>query len=421
MCAWCIPLHLQLSRSYRPFVRYSGMINMLCRWQLVRWCCGMCRRRSWLPAHLPALWARCQVNRLPQVWSSSTCSWRSCPFLVVSHCRSPRIAAHEHHNMLQRCHAAGNAALRMQQEIRQQEGMPAPAGGFSAAPPASSAHAPQQQQQHQVLQQPAASNPGVAAASGDGAHGSPQASDPDCLDGTTETRDSGSMVDWMLSVASKPRSSGNGSPQSGAADSSSNIHEGDRASAAVQPPVRPASDSNGVGGGKSGGSGHILGGRGGVVSALAVETPEALPAPVATAPLPAEPAPAPEDCEPDWQLRASGMSGLGALGLLTKPQQRSHRGSVGVQVAQQQQQQAVALRRHNNQLLAEAGVLSNVMPWIVTASSQAAVQEAQSEEATAPKPQQPAGNVQEAAGAPAPAATVDERPHGEMQLDDYII
>ena len=168
-----------------------------------------------------------------------------------------------------------------------------------------------------------------------------------------------------------------------------------------------------------------------MISALAVETPEAVSAAIATAPLPAEPVLAPEDCEPDWQLRASGVSGFGALGLLTKPQQRSHRGSVGVQVAQQQQQQqqqeqAVALRRHNNRLLAEAGVLSNVMPWTVSTSTHEKAVEPQPgglqpEQATAAEPQPPSGDVQPAARVPAPGAAVDQKTHGEVQLDDYVI
>lgn len=289
-----------------------------------------------------------------------------------------------------------------------------PAGGFSATQSALPAHTPQRRQQQP---QSAASPPGAAAMSGSGAGDSrapvgAQSPDPDCLDGTTETRDSGNMVDWMLSVASKPRHS---------SSSSSNSHRDDRASAAVQPPVPPASGSNGVGGGGSGGgSAHVAGGRGGVVSALAVETPAAGRVSVATASLPAEPALAPEDCEPDWQLRASGISGFGALGLLTKPQQRHHRGSVGVQAAQQQQQ-AVALRQHNNRLLAEAGVLSNVMPWTVSASTPETPVEPQPEEATAPEARPLAGGVQPAARAIAPGADVEQRPHGEVQVDDYII
>jgi hypothetical protein len=255
-----------------------------------------------------------------------------------------------------------------------------------------------------------------------------QSPDPDCLDGTTETRDSGNMVDWMLSVASKPRrsSSTSSSHPSGAADSSSNSHGDNRASAAVQPPAPPASGSNGVGGNSTGGSAHVAGGRGGVVSALAVETPQAGPASGAAPLLPAEPALAPEDCEPDWQLRAKSTSGFGALGLLTKPQQRSHRGSVGVQVAQQQQQ-AVALRRHNNRLLAEAGVLSNVMPWTVSASTHEKAVELQPEgpqpeQATAAEPQPLSGDVQPAARVPAPgAAAVGQKTQGEVQLDDYVI
>jgi hypothetical protein len=152
-----------------------------------------------------------------------------------------------------------------------------------------------------------------------------------------------------------------------------------------------------------------------VVTALAVQTPEAG---VQTAPLPAELALAPEDCEPDWQLRASGVRGFESLGLHPKQQQqRSRRGSSDVHPAQQQH--AAALRRHNNQLLAEAGVLSNVMPWTALASSQGT--ELPSKGVAVPEPQPAAADVQHAKEMPTPQAAVQQRPHGQMQLDDYII
>lgn len=298
-----------------------------------------------------------------------------------------------------------------------------PAGSFSATPPAPQMRGPQHQQH---VAPPAVGNSNAAAVSsnrtgGSRSQASAQEHDPNCLDGTTETRESGSMVDWMLSVASKPRvgggSSSNSSSRTGPAATSGNGRHSDEAmSAGVKPPAppassHPASTSNCNG---RGGSRHASGGRGGVVTALAVQAPEAG---VQTAPLPAELALAPEDCEPDWQLRSGGAPGFEALSLHPKQQgQRSHRGSGDMHPAQQQH--VAALRRHNNQLLAEDGVLSNVMPWTVSASSQGT--ELPSEAVAATKPQPAAANAH-AKRMPVPQSTVEPRPHGQVQLDDYII
>lgn len=328
----------------------------------------------------------------------------------------------------------------MQQEIRQHEDMLLPpAGGFAAALPPVAQHS----QQHVPQQLAADGSAPRAAVSHDNGSSPVQpqqqqaASDPNCLDGTTETResDSGNLADWMLSVASKPRrgDSSAASPDTGLQGG------GGAASAAVSQPLPRAlaaswQPSSGGGGAEGFGSSSFGGGRGGVVSTLAVAEPAAaaVSTSVATALRPDAElalAPAPEDCEPDWLLSASGVSGLGELQLRSPSQRHQGQRASGDEAAAAQQ--VAAMRRHNNRMLAEAGVLNNVMSWTVTAGGTGVEREAEPDIVLAPQqqpqqqPSQPAAAVQQSSASPTGRAAEQRTFSGKKFADgeqyDYII
>ncbi len=346
----------------------------------------------------------------------------------------------------------------MQQEIREPSADSArPPAGAGAAdrrdpypgagtqqpqPPQHQRHSPQQPyQQHLHARGPAASGSADAAGrDGDGdakATLSPLAAggnDASCLDGTTETRDSGSLADWVMSVATKPRR-GNAPSRSHSGSVSAS------AGGSHQPAqLAPASSWNGGGGGgKAWLQQRQAGGRGGVVTTLAVQAPPEAELAAAAATATAESLPshelqlAPEDCEPDWLL-TSEVPSLAAWTLQLAAQRRAGGGGAAAESAAERgaamwaslhgsgdsASRKAALRRHNNMVLAEAGMFGG--SWSLSAAVPEAVPA--SVEAEAASVAAPMAMAVPEVGAQQPAVAQQASSHAEaggIDFADYII
>lgn len=335
----------------------------------------------------------------------------------------------------------------MQQEIREPSAdsarLPAGAGAGDRRDPYPGAGTQQlQPPQHLHARGPAASGSADAAGcDGDGdakATLSPPAAggnDASCLDGTTETLDSGSLADWVMSVATKPRRG----------DAPSRSHSGSVSASAggSHQPTLMAPGSSWNGGGGAWLQQRQVGGRGGVVTTLAVQAPpEAEPAAAAAAAT-AESLPshelqlAPEDCEPDWLL-TSEVPSLAAWTLQLAAQRRVGGGGAAAESAAERgaamwaslhgsgdsASRKAALRRHNNMVLAEAGMFGG--SWSLPAAAPEAVPASVEAEAAAAAASvaAPAAMAVPEVGAQRPAVAQQASSlaeAGDIDFADYII